>query len=100
MVVCVVQTCRQNKNQLEREFLENGENPEIRKIRNNKQKCTKPELPKDPAKREESQKNKNRQNENKTAQAKACTKRQGLALPFQNVQKTPATGKAKELLAV
>jgi len=42
-----------SKNQPEQEFLKNVENPEIRKIRNNKQKCTKPELPKDPAKREE-----------------------------------------------
>jgi len=41
---------RQNKNQPEREFLENGGNPEIRKIRNNKQECTKPKIPKDPAK--------------------------------------------------
>jgi len=40
-----------SQNQPEREFLAFGENPEIRKIRNNKQKCTKPESPKDPAKR-------------------------------------------------
>jgi len=59
MIVGVVQTCRQNKNQPEREFLENGENPQIRKIRNDKQKCTKSELPKHPAKREESQKRRN-----------------------------------------
>ena len=47
---------RQNKNQPEREILENGENLEIRKIRKNKQKCTKPEFLQDPAKRNESQK--------------------------------------------
>ena len=41
---------RQHKNQPEREFLKNGENPEILKIRNDKPKCTKPEFPKDPAK--------------------------------------------------
>jgi len=46
----MIELTRQNKNQPEREILENGENPEIRKIRNNKQKCTKPEFPKDPAK--------------------------------------------------
>ena len=49
---------RQNKNQPEREFLENGENPEIRNIRENKPKCTKPKLPKDPTKTTESQENK------------------------------------------
>ena len=46
------------ENQAEREILENAENPEIRKSRNNKQKCTKQELPKDPAKIKESQKDK------------------------------------------
>ena len=55
---------RQKKNQPEREFLENGGNPEIRKIRNNKQKCTKTEFPKDPAKcgntKEEGQKKKSK----------------------------------------
>jgi len=49
---------RQNQKQPEREILENGKNPEIRKIRKNKQKCSKPEFPKDPAKRKESQENK------------------------------------------
>ena len=50
-----------SKRQPEREILRNVENPEIRKIRNNKQKCTKPELPKGPAKRKESQENKIRE---------------------------------------
>jgi len=35
---------------LEREFLENGGNAEIRKISTTNQKSTKPEFPKDPAK--------------------------------------------------
>jgi len=60
----MIELTRQNTNQPEREFLENGENGEIRKIRNNKPKCTKPELPKDPAKKRKSEKQKI---ENKTA---------------------------------
>ena len=44
------------ENQPEREILENAENPVICKIRNNKQNCTNPELPKDPTRRKESQK--------------------------------------------
>jgi len=48
---------RHNKKQLEREFFENGKNQEIRKIRKNKQRCTKPEFPRDPGKKQESQKN-------------------------------------------
>jgi len=101
MVVRVVQTCRQNKkNQPEREFLENGENPQTCKIRNKKQKYTKTEVPRDPAKREESQRNKSNKFRTKTAQAKVYTKRQELALPFQNVRINPAIGKAKLLLAV
>jgi len=55
---------RQNNNQQEREFLKNGENAEIRRIRNNKPKCTKPEFPKDPAKCWRS-KNKVRTNQNR-----------------------------------
>jgi len=68
---------RLNKNQPGREILENGENPGIRKIRNNKQKCTKPELPKDPAKcgRTKQSQEKRKKTEHKTAQAKACTNR-------------------------
>jgi len=62
---------KQNKKQPERGILENGENPEIRKIRKNKQKCTKPEFPKDPARRKESQKNKIReQNSSNKSQVK------------------------------
>jgi len=57
-----------SKNQPEREILENGENPEIRKIRNNKPKFTKPELPKVPPKGKKVRKMKF---ENTTAQAKA-----------------------------
>jgi len=40
---------RPSKNQPERKILENGENPEICNIKNNKQKYTKPELPKNPS---------------------------------------------------
>jgi len=57
-------------------ILENGENPEIRKMRNNKQKYTKPEVLKHPVKcgkTKESQKAKTNKIENKTVQAKACT---------------------------
>jgi len=61
------------KNQPGREILGNGENPEIRKIRNNKQKCTKPELPKDPAKRKESQQNQTRE-QNRASKSKSRTK--------------------------
>jgi len=92
-----------SKNQPEREFLRNAENPEFHKIRNKKQKYTKPELPKFPAKREESQKNKNKQNENKTAQASLHEEaRAGLALSkcAINASRRQATGKVKELLAV
>ena len=64
---------RQNKNQPEREFPENGRNPQICKIRSNKQKCTKPEFPKDPAKSGKTEEKKVRKNkiENKTSEAKA-----------------------------
>ena len=58
---------RQNKNQAEREILENGTNPEILQIMKNKQKCTKPEISKDPAKKKKIRKTKS---ENKTVQAK------------------------------
>jgi len=61
------------ENQPEREILGNGENPEIRQIRNNKPKCTKPELPKDPAKRKERQKNKIRE-QNRASKSKSKTK--------------------------
>jgi len=92
-----------SKNQPEREILRNVENPEIRKIRNKKQKYTKPELPKYPAKREESQENKNKQNENKTAQAKHARREKGWPCPFKmcnQCRRRQPTGKAKELLAV
>jgi len=68
-----IKLMRQNTNQPKREFLENGENQEIRKIRNNKQKCKKPELQKDPAKRKESQKNKIRE-QNRASKSKSTTK--------------------------
>jgi len=68
-----IKLMRQNTNQPKREFLENGENQEIRKIRNNKQKCQKPELQKDPAKRKESQKNKIRE-QNCASESKSKTK--------------------------
>jgi glutamate synthase domain-containing protein 3 len=65
----MIELTRQNKNQPEREFLENGKNREIRKIRNNKQKCTKSELHKDPAKRKgKSEKQKPRTNPRKQKQ--------------------------------
>jgi len=57
----------------EQEILEHGENPEIRKISNSKQKCTKPELHKDPAKRKESQENKNRE-QTRASKSKSRTK--------------------------
>jgi len=62
----------QNTNQPKREFLENRENREICKIMNNKQKCKKPELSKDPAKRKQSQENKNRE-QNRASQSKTRT---------------------------
>jgi len=63
---------RKNKKQPEREILGNGENPEIFKIRENKQKCTKPEFPKDSANRKEKEKKVRKTKfENKTVQAKA-----------------------------
>jgi len=57
----------------EQEILGNGENSEICKVRNNKQKCSKPELPKDPAKRQESQKN-NIREQNHARKSKSRTK--------------------------
>jgi len=54
---------RQKKRQPEREILEN---PEIRTIRKNKQRCTKPEFPKEPARKVRKTKY-----ENKTLQTKA-----------------------------
>jgi len=44
----------------------------IAKIRNNKQQCTKPEVPKDPAKKKESQKNKIRE-QNRANKSKSRT---------------------------
>jgi len=61
------------ENQPEREILGNGENPEICIIRNNKQKCTKPELPKDPAKRKKSQEKKI-QEQNRASKSNSRTK--------------------------
>jgi len=61
------------QNQPEREILANGTNPEICKRMNNKPKCTKPELPKNPSNVSKQKKVREKQNkiENKTAQAKA-----------------------------
>jgi len=76
---CVHPPSIPNTNQPERKFLENRENREIRKIRNNKQKCQKTEIPKDPAKRKESQ---GKKFENKTAQAKAYPDQKPQAEPM------------------
>ena len=110
---------RQNKNQLEREFLDNGENtenipkreilqngenPEIRK-KENKQKCTKPELYKDPAKRIASQKKKSRTKPRKQIQNKTEAKdlRRGacdLGVMGECDEGDNQQAKAKQLLAV
>ena len=74
---------RQNKNQPEREFLENGENPEIRKIRNNKQKCTKPEFLKGPAKCGKTKsKVRKKQNRKQNPSRKSLVKRHITRWPF------------------
>jgi len=96
---------RQNKNQPEREFPENGRNPQIRKIRNNNQKCTKPEFPKDPAKSGKTEEKQVRKNkiENKTSETKPVVKRHIRRWPFKwamNAHRRQPTGKAKQLLAV
>jgi len=59
---------RQNKNQPEREFLENGGNPEIRKIRNNAQNQNFSKIPPNAEKQKKVRKNKT---ESKNVQANA-----------------------------
>ena len=60
---------QENEKKPEREILENGEHSEIHKIRKNKQKCTKPEFPKDPAKRKESEREKKCREQNRSSKS-------------------------------
>jgi len=73
--VPMIELTRQIKNQPEREILENGENPEIRKIRNSKQKCTKPEFYKDPAKYGKTKEGQKKQNQKQNRSSKRQVKR-------------------------
>jgi len=83
MVVRVVQACRQNKNQPEREFLENGENAQIRKLRNNKtknaQNQTYPQIPPNEKKVKKTKTNKTR---TKPRKQKRARRGKGWPCPF------------------
>ena len=85
----VVQACRHHKNQPERKFLDCGTNPEIRntkesEITTSQRSCQKKR--KSEKQKTNKIKSKTAPVKNQKAQANACTKRQGLAMPFQNVQ--------------